>query len=173
MLNRLVRIAVVLVMAGAGLALTRGDARRQHDLDSYTDAQLARDLRAELDDVFEGDDAFDPNKEYPVAELQEHILDALEDEGDDDDAEEEIDFSDLTDEMAEAGTTLQECIVDAVNEADEFTLAEPAPGSQPLFRYASLVSPVQGRKRNGFATSRAAVDRSVRAIIVDVRKARR
>ena len=172
MLNRLVRIGVVMLVAGAGLALSRGTTRRSHDLDSYTDAQLERDLRAELDDLLAPEGDLDPNKAYPVAELEEHIMDALSDEGDDDEAEEEIDFEDLTDEMAEAGTTTEACITEAVNLADEFSSAETS-RTESLFRNASFDPSMQGRKRNGFATSRTAIDRSVRAIIVDVRKARR
>jgi hypothetical protein len=171
MVTRLVRIGVVVLLAGAGLALTRGDARRSHDLDSYTDAQLEEDLRAELDDLFEPDGELDPNKAYPVAELEEAILDALHDEGDDEE-EDDVDFQDIVDEMSEAETTPDACIEEAVGLADEFSSAATPSrdGSESLFRYASLA---QGRKRNGFATSRTAVDRSVRAIIVDVRKSRR
>lgn len=175
MLNRLVRIGVVVLLAGAGLALTRGNEGRLNDLDALSDAELTEDLTAELDDLLEPEGDLEPDKEYPVAELREHILDALSDEGDEGEEEEEIDFQDIVDEMTEAGTTTETCVANAINLADEYSSSD-APsvnGVQPLVRNVSFVEPVQGRKRNGFATSRTAIDRSVKAIITDVRKARR
>ncbi|MBC7898353.1 MAG: hypothetical protein H7066_23230 [Cytophagaceae bacterium] len=172
MMHRLVRIAVVVLLAGAGLALARGSDRRVSDLDALSDAELTADLTAELDDILEH---LEPNQEYPVAQLREEILDALSDEGDEGEEEEEIDFEDLDEEMAEAGTTTDACVANAVNLADEFSSIDAAPANrvQSLVRNVSFEEPVQGRKRNGFATSRTAIDRSVKAIIVDVRKVRR
>lgn len=173
--NRLVRIGVVVLLAGAGLALSGGGVGRSHDLDSYTDAQLTADLNAELDDLLAPEGELELDTEYPVTELREHILDALSDEGDDDEEEAEIDFQDLVDEMAEAGTTTEACIANAVLLADEYSSIDAAPTNrvQSLVRNVSFVEAGQGRKRNGFATSRTAIDLSVRAIIVDVRKVRR
>lgn len=174
MVNRLMRIAVVVLLAGTGLALTRGNDRRVSDLDGMSNAELTADLTAELDDILEDGD-FEPDEEYPVADLREGILAALSDEGDEGDEEEAIDFEDLVEEMAEAGTTTEVCIANAVNLADEYSSIDAAPANrvQSLVRNVSFVEPVQGRKRNGFATTRTAIDRSVRAIIVDVRKVRR
>ena len=101
---RLRQLALVACFAGIGLTAAKSRARSPHDLDSYTDAQLQRDLEDELDDIYPK--LGDADGEYSLDDLKSDIMDALGDEGDTGN-EDEIDMADLNAEMTEAGTTLE------------------------------------------------------------------
>ncbi len=49
---RLRQLALVACFAGIGLMAAKSRVRSPHDLDSYSDAQLMRDLTDELDDIY-------------------------------------------------------------------------------------------------------------------------
>ena len=166
MSHRLQRLALVVCLAGAGLAAAGARFRSPHgphDLDSYTDAQLKRDLDAELDEIFSK--LGDPDSEYNLDVLHDDILAALGDNGDG--AEDEIDLADLNDEMTEAGTTLEDVVDDALAKADELGSAR-APES--LFHYASFSAAAQ--KRDKATTATIAVRETERALIFNIRRAK-
>ena len=95
--GRLLELGLCVLLAGATLPLATSGVRAAKDLDSFSDAQLMRDLADELDDIY---DELDPDEEYPLDELHGAIMEALSDEGDEDDPEEaEIDEADLEGEM--------------------------------------------------------------------------
>ena len=174
MSNRLFKLGVVVVVAGLGLALvqSRVESRVQadHDLDSYSDEQLQTDLTDELDDIYAELD--DPDGEYDLDVLKADILDALGDEGDEGDAEEmEIDLADLNEEMAEAGTTLEDVVDEALARADE--LAARRGSSSRTIVQATF----SGRSRNAQSQDRrtkpkVAIDQTARAVRGYIRKAR-
>lgn len=179
MSNRLFKACVVVVVAGAGLALveSRVQPRVQadHDLDSYSDEQLQTDLTDELDDIYA--ELGDPNAQYALDDLNTAILDALGDEGDEGDEEEmEIDLADLNAEMEEAGTTLDDVVDEALAEADRQASRRPSPSwtvvqvtSSAAFRLHNAgPRPNAQDRRPGFTTARVAVnqvkDRTIAAI---------
>jgi hypothetical protein len=89
----------------------------QTDLDSFSDAQLLRDLRDELDDILEG---HDPNENVDPEDLYDEVMDAIGNEGDEGDPEEaEIDLEDLEAEMEEAGTCVEDVVSEIVGKAKE------------------------------------------------------
>jgi hypothetical protein len=171
-------LALVACLAGAGLAVAGGRARGPHDLDSYTDAQLKRDLDAELDDIYKK--LGDPNGEYNLDALKTDILEALDDNGEG--AEDEIDIADLNDEMTEAGTTLEDVVDDALAKADELSYRQASPAWRILpagysphdlrlrFRAAGFTTVAQ--KRDKAAQASVAVRETERAIIYNIRRAK-
>ena len=98
-----------------------GRASAGTDLDSFSDAQLDRDLQDELDDVLE-DHA--PGDVADVATMQAEIIEALSDDGDTG-AEAEITLADLRAEMEEAGTSVEEVVHDALERLDQASLDRP------------------------------------------------
>lgn len=88
-------------------------AHAEHDLDSLGDAQLRKELMAELDDVHQLPDEEEDELDTE-AELIAAFVDALQDSGDDA-AESELDFADLQAEMEEAGTTVDDVVEHSVH----------------------------------------------------------
>ena len=165
--HRLFSMGLVALLTGAGLAPGRFWVRQDHDLDSYSDAQLTRDLDAELDDIEVGDGGqLQPDGEYPLAELKRDILDALSDDGDDAD-ESEIDLTDLEAEATEAGTTLEDVVDAALERADELAAAR-SPSVQ--FQYASFSLMPQSRDQKGFTTTSMAIKQTVVLTIATIRR---
>ena len=99
------------------------------DLDNCSPTQLERELSEELDDVFE---LIRTDNPVTLQQAFNAVMYALSDEDDDPD-ESVVDFDELEAEMEEAGTTLEEVVWDALNEADEFA-SRPTPG---IYKVAS------------------------------------
>ena len=74
MSRHLFRLSLVVLLAGVALPLTPSRVRAARDLDSYSDAQLERDLADELDDIYS---EMEPGEEYPLDELHGAIVEAL------------------------------------------------------------------------------------------------
>jgi hypothetical protein len=171
MWNRAVKLGLVVLLAGSGLALGEFRPKPDHELDDYSDSQLGEYLNAELDDIEVGDGGqLEPDEDYSLPELQGAILEALHDDGDDGD-EDNIDFADLEEEMDEAGTTLPACIHNALVLADELSLREGS-GSY-TFQNAGFSLIAQSRKPNGFATTSVAIARAIPAMIADIDRVRK
>ncbi|MEW5914817.1 MAG: hypothetical protein AB1762_00360 [Gemmatimonadota bacterium] len=178
MRRRLVAVSLLSVIV-ASVATTAAATRSAYrDLDAMSDAELRRDLIAELDDI-----DFPPDEQHALGELREAILDALADEGDDegDDAgEAEIDLSDLEAEMEEAELALEEVVDAALLRADELVRRdEPAPlvlateTGAHTWGYAGLIVASQSRNaRRGFTSTRVAIQQTTNGIIAGVRRAR-
>lgn len=172
-----VAAAAALAAAGIGLVQPRVQAARvparQADLDRYSDAQLTRMLIAEIDDIYE---VGPPGEQHPLATLQEEILDALSDEGDDAD-EDDIDREDIDDELEEADTSVDEVLEDALATADQLALREGAPSRSlaaggSTARLAAFHPEAQPRNRRGFTTKRVAVRETAKALVVAIRQSR-
>jgi hypothetical protein len=131
------------------------------DLDSFDDARLDRDLEAELDDIYED---FAPEARVALGELEEAILEALSDEGDDG-IEDDISLEDLEAEMREAGTTLEDCVERGLQQADL-----QAAGRRPSGWSVVRVS-LRAQQGDGMTTPRLAVRQVKGAIRFDVRRA--
>lgn len=166
MLYRLQRLALATCVAGAGLAAVVPRLRPTHDLDSYTDAQLKRDLDDELDDIYQK--LGDPDGEYDLTDLKEDILAALGDDGDEGN-EDDIDLADLNDEMSEAGTTLEDVVDDALAKADELSL-RPQDRSWTVVLAGFAASNAQ--KRDKASKASVAVRETTRDIILNIRRAK-
>lgn len=178
MRRRLVAVSLLSVIV-ASVAAT-ADARRPayRDLDAISDADLRRDLIAELDDI-----EFPPDEQHALGELREVILDALGDDGDDagdEAAEEEIDLSDLEAEMEEAELSLEEVVDASLARADELVRRdEPAQWALATsngvhtWGYVGLTVASQSRNaRRGFTSTRVAIQQTTSGIIAGVRRAR-
>ena len=185
MRNRLLKLGCVVLLGGAGLALGRFQVRADHDLDSYSDAQLEADLIAELDDIEVGDGGnLEPDGEYALGALRSAILNALHDDGDDA-SESEIDYPDLVDEMSEAGTTMGAVVDEALAEADEMALqdgrrsrilaAGGLGGETRGYRIhlASFSTRPQSLNQRGFTTTSVAIQQTVVATVAAIRRAPR
>ncbi len=120
-----------------------GAAETRTDLDTFSDARLDRDLQDELDDVF---DEHSPDDVADVATIQKAIMEALSDEGDEG-FETEISLADLTAEMSEAGTDVEDVVHDAIEKLDQAALDRSrvhlavfrgvsAPGGKPSYGLA-------------------------------------
>lgn len=119
MIRRLAAIAACALLLGARPLPENATvpAVMQTDLDLFSDAQLLRDLRDELDDILEGRD---PNENVDPDELHDEVMAAIEDAGDEGDPEEsEIDLEDLEAEMEEAGTCVEDVVSEIVGRAKE------------------------------------------------------
>jgi hypothetical protein len=154
MANRLLRLGLVVLLAGSGLGLAQSQVQAQEeaeveldDLDLMDEDELAVDLADELDDIFA---RFNPNVEYEIKVLFPAIMYALGDAGDEDDPEEaEITLAELEAEMAEQDTKLEAVVWAALLEADtlvalrggspswRFVQATPAT-DQPTLRFATV-----------------------------------
>jgi len=181
MSNRLFKLSLVVLAAGLGLALVQSRVQAEHDLDSYPDSILERDLSDELDDIYTQVD--DPDGEYDLDVLKAHILDALGDNGDEG-FETEIDLADLNEEMEEAGTSLEDVVDEALARADELASRRGLPSwtvvqvtssaVSPSFRFrnAGLRTNAQDRSP-GLTTARVAVNQVKDKTIATVRAANR
>jgi hypothetical protein len=159
----LLRLTLVVLLATAALPLTPSRVRAANDLDSFSDAQLERDLADELDDVYS---QLDPDEEYSLEELHDAIMEALSDDGDEEDAEEEeIDEEDLEGEMEEDGTTLEDVVQAALLRADEMaSWTGPASSSDGLRTVAQ-----DRNRRNGFSKPQTANQQVLRGILSTIR----
>jgi hypothetical protein len=170
MSNRLLKLSVVVLVAGLGLALVQSRVQAEHDLDSYPDSILERDLSDELDDIYAQLD--DPDGEYDLDSLKADILNALGDEGDEGDEEEmEIDLADLNQEMDEAGTTVDSVVDEALARADELASRRGSPSwtiVQATFSGLSL----NAQSRDRRTKPRVAIDQTVKTVRVYIRRAR-
>jgi hypothetical protein len=163
MASRLFRLGLVVFLAGSASALTQPRVRAGHDLDTLSDAQLERDLADELDDIY---GELDPDEEYSLDELHGAIMEALSDQGDEDDAEEaEIDEADLEGEMEEDDTTLEDVVQAALLEADEMASWRGSPSSS-----SGLATAAQDRnRRNGFSKPKMANQQVLRNLMSAIR----
>jgi hypothetical protein len=161
--RHLFRLSLVFLLAGLALPLTTSRVRAARDLDSYSDAQLERDLADELDDVYS---QLDPDEEFSLDELHGAIMEALSDQGDEDDAEEEeIDEEDLEGEMEEDGTTLEDVVHKALLEADEMASWRGSSSSS-----SGLATAAQDRnRRNGFSKPKVANQQVLRDLMSTIR----
>ncbi len=169
MSNRLVKLSLIVLVAGVGLALVQSRAQATRDLDSYSDEQLERDLSDELDDIAQMGDS---DGEYDLDVLKDDILIALGDEGDEGD-EEEIDLADLNEEMAEAGTTLEDAVDEALARADELASRRGSP-SWTIFQARSSVNGLglNAQSRDRRTKPRVAIDQTARTVRAYIRKAK-
>ena len=111
-----------IVLAAFALAAPVGAQYGGQDPDQLSDAQLMNCLNDELDDVFED---HDPDASYSLQDLHDSIIDALDDEGDTD-AELELSLAGLEADMAEAGTSIEAVVNDALQQADMAARGAPA-----------------------------------------------
>lgn len=121
MSHRRARWSLPASLVGAWLALIQSPVYSQdyveiNDLDLLLNepGRLERDLDNELDDIGEN---WNLGEFAPIAVLFDEIMWALGDEGDTDE-EEEIDLYDLVQEMAESGASLEDVVLQALQEAD-------------------------------------------------------
>ena len=175
MSNRLFKLSMVVLLAGAGLALVQSRVQPRvqtdRDLDAYSDEQLETDLADELDDIFA--ELGDPDAQYALDDLKTAILDALGDEGDEGDEEEmEIDLADLNAEMEEAGTTLDDVVDEALAEADRQASRGASP-SWTVVHVTSSARPNAQDRRPGFTTARVAVNQVKGRTIAAIRATNR
>ncbi len=148
-------LTVLLALAGTGVGT------QAIDLDRLDDATLARGLVAEMDDIYED---MAPDGDYPLDDLKAALLDALGDEGDEDDElEQEITLKALEAEMAEADTTLDDVLDRALDAADAVATRRPRPAS--IVRVAAASGLAAQRRGNGRTTPRQAILQANRAII--------
>ena len=124
--GRLLRLGLVVVLTGSGLVLG-AQSDTIDDLDRLTPAQLEQEIIDELDDLF-AELGLNPNGLYADDRLEEAILLALSDEGDDDN-EDDVDYDELEEEMEEAGTSVEDVVAGAVEEADRITYRHESPSS--------------------------------------------
>jgi hypothetical protein len=112
-------IATACLCVALGLAQAPAYGRHPDlDLDALSDGQLGALIQAELDDndlVACG--IGNPNAAKTKEEMFEVIMCALGDDGDDE-SEQSLDFDDLEDEMEEAGTTVEDVVMRALERAD-------------------------------------------------------
>jgi hypothetical protein len=154
-----IMLTVTVVVALAWLPL-RG---QQHNLDSYDDATLDRDLEEELDDIYED---LEPDDPAPLSEIHADMIDALEDDGDDAD-EDDIDFADLQAEVAEDGLTIDAVIDRGLAQADRLASVRGA----MTFVLARLPAPPQ--RADNRTTPRLAVRQVKGSFIMAIRDVRR
>lgn len=122
------------------------------ELDDLSPTQLQAALDAELGDDDLRQFGVDPRKAYPLELLHEVIMQALSDEGDDDD-EQLITLADLEEEMDEAGTNLSQVVWDALTEADRIA-GLPSHGSA-LRKVAQRLAREDGLTPSGTAATQA------------------
>jgi hypothetical protein len=157
---RLRQLALVACFAGIGLIAAKSQVRSPHDLDSYTDAQLERDLLDELDDIYA--ELGDPDGEYDLDVLKADIMDALGDAGDEG-YEDEIDMADLVDQMSEDSTTVEDVVDEALERADELSARTESPGWRIVpVGFSGLGLSTQGHDRRSKA--KVAVEQTAKAL---------
>lgn len=113
-------LGMTVLLLGAGLPASRPVSTPElRDLDEITDDdELVSYIIADLDDILDGRD---PSEDVDPRQLYLELLFALGDEGDEFDPEESvISLSDLRDEMAEADTSVEDVVLEALglNQAD-------------------------------------------------------
>ena len=99
------------------------------DLDDLSQEDLDQELTDELDDIFDRGGADNP---VSLQQAFTEVMYALSDAGDDA-SESIVDFDELEAEMEEAGTSLEQEVWNALNEADEY-VSRPTPG---IYKVAS------------------------------------
>ena len=109
-------LAAAVFAAGIGVVNPSGPkgSRAAHDIHSYSDARLHRDLLAELNEMYKHGAA---TEIVPACQLAEEAMEALGDDGDADDNDpfdDEIDLADLEQAMADIGKDLEEEVEAAV-----------------------------------------------------------
>ncbi len=110
--------AAWLLIAGLTLTPAPVPTAARTDLDSFTDERLDRDLQAELNEVLKH---HRPDETGDVATMQEEIIEALSDDGDEGDAS-EITLADLEAEMHEDNTTVADVVHAALEHLDQASL---------------------------------------------------
>jgi hypothetical protein len=150
------------VTVGLGNPARPHTRRPSHDLDRMPDAQLHRDLMAELNEMFKHGS---PTQNVAACTLADEAIEALGDDGDaaDDDAfDDEIDLSDLEAEMEEADLELDEEIDAAVGchrPSDAGSYGQAEPGVHVLGDSAEAPPP----RRTGANQVEARIFRDIRA----------
>lgn len=163
MRNRLRTWSLVVLLAGAGLTLGQLPVAGQaNDLDALDAATLDRDLEAELDDIYQ---SLPPDRLDSLDDLMDRILDALSDGGDDG-TEQDIDEENLEAEMEEAGTSLEDVVEAALQQADLLAVG-PRPHDFAVVRVTSLA-----QRGDGMTTPRLAV-RQVKGRLIQAIRSRR
>lgn len=104
-------LAGALMLPVSTLAQDEGD-----DLDAFNQQTLEAALNDELDDIFE---TLDPDGFYSDEQVVDAVMAALSDNGDQGN-EDIISFDELEAEMAEIGTTVEDEVIAAVEEADNY-----------------------------------------------------
>ena len=99
------------------------------DLDDLSQEDLDQELTDELNDIFDRGGADNP---VSLQQAFTEVMYALSDAGDDA-SESIVDFDELEAEMEEAGTSLEQEVWNALNEADEY-VSRPTPG---IYKVAS------------------------------------
>lgn len=173
---RSLRWGLILLLAGAGLALTQSRVQAQDLVDNYE--TLDNDLYAELDDIWteydnNGDGVADYNQRgvYDLGTLHQLIMYALSDEGDENDPKEaENTYQELENEMTQAGTSLTNEVWLALLEADEVSFLggspswdSPALGFANVGFSAGVVCPVN-TKYNCAASAGTSVNKAIQRI---------
>lgn len=115
--NRLRMLSCAALLAGAGLVIVPRVAHAQglRDLDKLPTAELDADLEAELDAIYVG---HSHTELVDLDELEDEIMTALSDEGDEGKAG-EISLEDINAEMEEDNTTLEAVVERALHEVDQ------------------------------------------------------
>ena len=112
---------VAVWLAGAWLALVQFPVYGEGiKLDKVDPGELARHIEIELNAIYTKHNHLQKDQEYDLETLKEDILWALSDDEDDNDPDDEgyVTEAELAVEMEEAHTTLEQVVVDALNQAD-------------------------------------------------------
>ncbi len=137
---------VLVLLAAVGLALLQFSANSQAGpLDRYSENQLRGWLLDELNDIYRDCQISGPNEEVDIDKLHECIMDELSDAAADRDsaspahreAHKILTMDALEKEMKEAGTTLSDVVMEALEEADRVASRD---GSRGLTRLARVDS---------------------------------
>lgn len=152
------------VLAAAALPALPKDGHQ--DLDELSEAQLRKYLRAELEEVFRHG-GLKPNQRYTIDELYAAIIAALRNEGDSaDEDEDEIDWDELEEEMAEIGSSVEDEVQDAL---EQLVAEADAPAASGFMRVADLYAQAgRAATRPAFAGVRAVENR----LVADIGKKR-
>ena len=173
--GRLLRLGLVVVLTGWGLVLG-AQSDTIDDLDRLTPAQLEQEIIDEIDDLF-AEFGLNPNGLYADDRLEEAILLALSDEGDDDN-EDDVDYDELEEEMEEAGTSVEDVVSEAVQEADRITYRREWPAStivkarssgRPLLSLVD-VGGLLAQSRNTARAGTAACETTKRLVSTTIRR---
>lgn len=130
------------------------------DLDEMDAQSLDEDLTDELDDVYT-DYGIDPEEYYDNQELVDAFMEALSDAGDTGD-EQDISFAELEYEMEEAGTTVEEVVAAAVDEADDMAAISTPGFSTVASRDLQLAYRGRARADVAFGSVKSRLIRTIR-----------
>jgi hypothetical protein len=132
MADRVLRLGLVVLLASSGLALTwsRVQAQEADDLDGLSPEVLERDLEAEFYPILFDGDQEAGDEEVTLDKMRRAInyafsLDANDVKGGG--GANAIDKADLAAEMKEDGTTLEDVIDEALEDADEMASRKASP----------------------------------------------